>query len=160
MPSTPEALREVMSKFATGVTIVTVKSPDGVHGLTVNAFTSVSLEPPLVLICVQKAGQSHAHLSTADAYVVNLLSDTQQELAVRFATSRLSSAERFENVPYRLNPWGIPILEGGLGYLACRIVNRYEGGDHFIYLGEVEDTGVDERRKPLLFYNSQFFTLP
>jgi len=159
MGMTPEAFRRVMSKFATGVTIVTVRNNQEIHGLTVNAFTSVSLEPPLVLICIKKNGQSHEHLSAADGFVVNILSAGQEELAMRFANSALSSEERFAGVRYRPNAAGIPVLEGVLGHLGCRISERFDGGDHTIFLGKVEETGVNDGLRPLLFYESGFHTL-
>lgn len=159
MPVTPELLRQVMGKFATGVTIVTTKTNDGIHGLTVNAFTSVSLEPPLVLICIQNEGFSHEQVAGTDSFVVNILSGEQEDLANRFANPALSSQERFEKLDYELTPKGIPLLSGVLGHLECHTVNRYPGGDHTIFLGQVENTEVAERRKPLLFYDREFYRL-
>ncbi len=159
MPVFPPQFRQVLSRFATGVTIVTVKNKEGIHGLTVNAFTSVSLEPLLILICIQKNGVSHDALSESEHFVVNILSEQQKDLADRFANVNLSSTERFQNLAYQLNARGIPILSGVLGYLECRIVNELDGGDHTIYLGEVERAEVSEEKKPLLFYNSQYYQL-
>ncbi|MFQ5866230.1 MAG: flavin reductase family protein [bacterium] len=159
MAVSPEMFRQVMGRFATGVAIITVKTKEGVHGLTVNAFTSVSLEPPLVLICIQKNGISHACIVKADSFVVNLLSEEQIDLANRFADSELSSHERFKNVSYRNSAQGVPILDGNLGHLECRIVNQFEGGDHTIFLGQVEKAEVAEEKSPLLFYNSRYFYL-
>ncbi|NIR50291.1 flavin reductase family protein [candidate division KSB1 bacterium] len=159
MPVNPETLRSAMSRFATGVTVVTLKSGDAIHGLTVNAFTSVSLEPPLVLICIQNEGVSYAHISETDFFVVNILSEHQAELAARFANPALSSEERFENVPRNVTESGVPILEGTLGHLECQIVNEFERGDHTIFLGEVKNAEVTEELRPLLFYDSQFYCL-
>jgi flavin reductase (DIM6/NTAB) family NADH-FMN oxidoreductase RutF len=157
VPVSSSQFRQVLSRFATGVTIVTVKNQQGVHGLTVNAFTSVSLEPPLILICIQKTGVSHDALSESKHFVVNILSSQQKNLADRFANANLSSSERFQNLSYQLNAQGIPILSGTLGHLECRVVNELDGGDHSIFLSEVEQAEVSEVKEPLIFYNSQYF---
>ncbi len=156
MAVSPDVFRQVMGKFATGVTIVTLKNKSGVHGLTVNAFTSVSLDPPLVLICIQKNGVSHTNISQTEYFVVNILSNDQQELAERFANAELNSRERFKNVSYQMTGRGVPILRGNLGHLECRIVDRFDGGDHTIFLAQVESAEVSEGKRPLLFYASQY----
>lgn len=154
-----ESFRQVFGRFATGVTIVTMKNEEGFHGLTVNAFTSVSLEPPLVLICIQKDGNSHTYIANTDAFVVNILSSKQKDLAGRFASSDLDSLGRFENVSYRLSPRGIPILEDSLGYLECHLENQFVGGDHTIFLAQVENVEINENESPLIFYASKFYHL-
>lgn len=160
MAVAPEQYRKVLSKFATGVTIITLKNAEDVHGLTVNAFCSVSLEPPLILICIQKNGVSHSALSHCEHFVVNILSANQSELADRFADSNLSSAERFLAAAYRTSRFGVPILNDTLGYLECRIVNEIDAGDHTIFLGEVEQAEVCEvSAGPLLFYESRYHRL-
>ncbi len=158
MAISPDRFRKVLSKFASGVTIVTLKNDEGIHGLTVNAFASVSLEPPLVLICIQKNGASHSALSQSEHFVVNILSEDQSELADRFADSKLSSLERFDAVTFHSSKTDIPILDGVLCHLECRIVNEFNAGDHTIFLGEVDAAEIDDSSaRPLLFYNSKYF---
>lgn len=156
MPVDANTFREVMSRFATGVTIVTTRTEDGIHGLTVNAFCSVSLDPPLVLVCIDRFGTSISFMSRAEGFAVNLLSSGQQQMATRFADSRLSGAQRFEGVQYSTAATGAPILDGTLGYLDCRIVQRHEAGDHIIFIGEVVGASVGAEAPPLLFYRSRY----
>lgn len=159
MAVSSQLFRQVLGRFSTGVTIVTTKNETGIHGLTVNAFTSVSLEPPLVLICILKMGVSHSFISGSDYFVVNILSEEQRELALQFADPMLDSESRFENVALEKTGQGIPILKDTLGHLQCRIVNQFEGGDHTIFLGEVEQAGFAEDKRPLIFYEGQFHHL-
>jgi len=156
MPVSTESFRQILGSFATGVTIVTMKNHEGVHGLTVSAFTSVSLEPPLILICIKKDGSTHTYVAGTDAFVVNILSADQKDLAQRFANSDLDSHERFENLSYRLSHDSIPILDDSLGYLECHIVSQFEGGDHTIFLAQVENAEIDEHKSPLVFYKSTY----
>lgn len=159
MAISPDAFKQVLGRFCTGVTIVTFRDNGSIHGLTVNAFSSVSLEPPLILICVDKAGASHQALFDAGAFVVNLLSRGQKSLAYRFADSNLDSDQRYADAKYWLTEKGIPVFEENLGFLECRIYERLDGGDHTIFLGEVENGGVSESKRPLIFYSSQFYSL-
>lgn len=157
MPMTNTSdFRKTLSKFCTGVTVVTVKNEAGFHGLTVNAFSSVSLDPPLILVCITKTGQSHSILSESDTFVVNILSEEQQEVSNRFANPELDSATRFHGLDYRLTPAGVPILQGALAHLECRLAKTFDGGDHTIFIGKVEEVGFSEGEKPLLFYESRY----
>lgn len=159
MSVSEERFKQVMSRFATGVTVVTMRGEGMPHGLTVNAFASVSLRPPLVLICVQNEGGSYANIVEAGSFVVNILSEDQKELADRFANPRLDSAGRFKDLEYNLSERGNPVLRDIVGYAECRIAEQFKGGDHTIFLAEVEDAQVDPHRKPLLFFNSQYYRL-
>lgn len=159
MSVSAELFRNTLAKFCTGVTIVTTKNQDGLHGLTVNSFTSVSLDPPLILICIQKNGSSHSTLSRSETFVVNILSAEQKELSDRFANSALDSEERFRGLNFRISENGVPILAGNLGHLECRVVNQFEGGDHTIFIGQVENGDFSKGRQPLLFYESGYARL-
>jgi flavin reductase (DIM6/NTAB) family NADH-FMN oxidoreductase RutF len=152
----PTKFREVMSRFATGVTIVTTRTDEGIHGLTVNAFTSVSLSPPLILVCIDSSGTSMSYLAKADVFAVNILGHGQQALANRFADSSLTSEQRFQEVGYSKAVTGAPILEHSLGYLDCRVYQRHEAGDHTIFVGEVVDAGLVHDEAPLIFYRSSY----
>lgn len=158
MAISPERFRKVLSKFATGVSIVTLRNDEGIHGLTVNAFASVSLEPPLVLICIQKNGASRTALSQSKNFVVNILREDQRELADRFSSPKLSGEDRFHEVAHHFSRSGLPILDGILTHIECRIVNEIDAGDHTIFLGEVAEAEIsDDSAQPLLFYNSQYY---
>lgn len=157
MPINSEMFRKVLSQFATGVTIVTTRHGDVIHGLTANAFCSVSLEPPLVLVCVDKSAQSHDLLKQGAHFAVNILTAAQEEVSRRFATNHSSAAERFAGINFRTEMTGAPVLEKSLGWLDCKLVAAYPGGDHTIFVGEVlalGQSGNDDG--PLLYYQSQY----
>jgi len=149
-------LRRAMGCFATGVTVVTTRQEDGSPcGLTASAITSVSLDPPLILVCVDKKAESYPHFGPAGIFAVNVLDEAQQAISSRFATS---GGDKFAGLAYRWGETGAPILDQGLAYLECRIVHAYEGGDHMIYVGEVEraETGAG---RPLLYYRGSYGAL-
>jgi flavin reductase (DIM6/NTAB) family NADH-FMN oxidoreductase RutF len=146
-------LRRVMGHFATGVTIVTTRDSAGnFYGLTANAVTSVSLTPPLLLICIDRKAETFAHFYDSRAFVVNILAEEQVELSSRFAKS---GGDKFTNVPYRLGRLGVPVLEASLGHIECRIIDTHEAGDHVIHVGEVEHAECHAGR-PLLFFQGQY----
>ena len=146
-------LRRVMGHFATGVTVITTRSGDGQpYGLTANAFSSVSLEPPLLLVCVDKKAESYPYFEQSKVFTVNILSDHQEAISRRFA---VSGGAKFEGVAYHMGANGAPILEGSLAYMECTLYASYEGGDHTIYLGEVQQAETVEH-KPLLFYRGGY----
>lgn len=149
-------LRRIMGHFATGVTVITTASKAGqLFGLTANAFTSVSLVPPLCLVCVDKNAESYLAFQELGSFTVNILADDQEELSRRFA---VSGGDKFTGVAYRLGANGAPILQNVLGYLECKIISAHEGGDHTMYLGEVEQAETREG-KPLLFYRGGYRSL-
>jgi flavin reductase (DIM6/NTAB) family NADH-FMN oxidoreductase RutF len=146
-------LRRVMGHFATGVTIITTVSTEGrPFGLTANSITSVSLDPPLLLISVDKKAESYPHFEQTKVFTVHFLSDDQESLSRKFA---VSGGDKFQGVAYRMGANGVPILEGVLGYVECRLYATYDGGDHTLYLGEVMQAEVREG-KPLLFYRGGY----
>jgi len=154
MPVSGDEFRRALSQFASGVTIVTTRDAAGQPlGLTVSAFCSVSLEPPLVLVCVDKKASSYSGFLESRAFVVNILAEDQQELSRRFATKDL---KKFEGVLYRAGIEGIPVLEGAVANLECRLVHAYEGGDHTIFVGGVEKTSVREDVLPLLYFRGSY----
>lgn len=132
--------RAALSRFATGVTVVTAKDQAGrLHGITVSAFCSVSLEPPLILVCIEKEAGSHDALKESSSFVVNILHEDQQNLSDRFA-SLLD--DKFDLVKYRPGIDELPVLEDALAALECRLKYSHEGGDHTIFVGEVEHATV------------------
>lgn len=147
--------RHVMSHFASGVTVVTTAAEGQFVGITVSSFTSLSLEPTLVLICIDHSAPSHDLIASAGMYAVNILSEDQEYLSQRFA---FSNEERFVPGSYMLSERGLPLLEGVLATLECRVVNAFPGGDHTIYVGEVIAARVGMGR-PLLYYRSRYHQL-
>lgn len=157
MALNPAEFRRAMGYFATGVTIVTVDLDGEVHGMTANAFASVSLDPLLVLVCVDHSARTHAHLHAKKRFGVNILSDDQRTISEYYAnperTHERAEAEagaRFERTIH-----GTPILRGSLAYLECRLHSAEQAGDHTIFIAEVEDVIVNEG-EPLLFFKGRY----
>jgi len=146
-------LRRVMGMFATGVTVLTTRDASGrPYGLTANAVTSLSLDPPLLIICIDKRAETHPHFFDSRCFVVNILSEDQEELSTHFAKS---GGEKFGSLPYSINQDGVPVLEGTLAQVECRIIETHEGGDHVIHIGEVRHAEVRGGR-PLLFFQGKY----
>jgi flavin reductase (DIM6/NTAB) family NADH-FMN oxidoreductase RutF len=146
-------LRRVMGMFATGVTVLTTRDASGKpYGLTANAVTSLSLDPPLLIICIDKRAETHPHFFDSRCFVVNILSEDQEKLSTHFAKS---GGEKFGSLPYSINEDGVPVLEGTLAQVECRIVETHEGGDHVIHIGEVQHAAVRGGR-PLLFFQGKY----
>jgi flavin reductase (DIM6/NTAB) family NADH-FMN oxidoreductase RutF len=153
----PRELRNVFGVFATGVTIITTNDVNGKpFGLTANSYTSLSLDPPLVLVCVDKKVDCYACFEQSKVFAVNFLAEDQEQLSTRFATKGI---EKFEGVPVRQGSIGVPLLEGAIGFIECKLVNGYDGGDHTIYVGEVQAASASGER-PLLFFKGKYKKLP
>ena len=142
--------------FATGVTIVTARTPSGeLIGLTANSFNSVSLNPPLVLWSLAQAAASMAVLSTGSHYAINILAADQKALAERFASKREG---RWKDVVFSEGAGGAPLLGGAAATFECFNRSRYEEGDHVIFVGEVERCSHRAGAAPLLFHGGRFYT--
>ncbi len=138
--------RKVMGHFATGVTIATTRGQAGVAGLTVNSFTSVSLNPLLVLICVDLQSQALPFFRESGVFAVNILTQEQEALSNCFATSSEERYTHFCHATYGIAATGSPILDGAMAFIDARITAEYPGGDHAIFLGEVQAMGYGEER--------------
>jgi flavin reductase (DIM6/NTAB) family NADH-FMN oxidoreductase RutF len=151
-----DEFRSVLGRFASGVTVVTTRGPDETdQGMTVSAFCSVSLDPPLVLICIEKNASVHRALTASDRFAVNILAVNQEQLARRFS---IIDIDRFEGVGYSRSQHGIAILDDVLGVVECTRHAMYDGGDHTIILGEVEAAHVTSG-SPLLYYRGGYSQL-
>lgn len=143
-----------MGRFPTGVTVVAALDPAGAAlGLTVNAFTSVSLDPPLVLVCIDRRASSHDPLMSASHFTVNILGADQADVATRFASE--PSQGRFDDVAWRPGRTGAPLLEGVTAWLECSRYQVLDGGDHSILVGRVEGVG-DQPGPSLVFHRGSF----
>jgi flavin reductase (DIM6/NTAB) family NADH-FMN oxidoreductase RutF len=148
-----EQLRKILGHFATGVTVVTTRLASGKPwGFTVNAFTSVSLSPPLILVCVGHGGESFQVMNEAEFFAVNFLSEEQESVSRVFASR---SADRFAGIPHKSSANGAPLLQGCVGYIECRKTASHAHGDHTILIGEVL-AGEARGGYPLLFYASSY----
>ncbi|MBI2527596.1 MAG: flavin reductase [Candidatus Rokubacteria bacterium] len=156
----PDEFRRVLGCFASGVTVVTAWDAAG-HptGLTASAFTSVSLNPPLVLVCVAHIAQSYPALRASERFAVNILGAHQEALSQRFATPATGDGgEKFQGIKHTPGALGLPVLEGALAQLECSTVNAYPGGDHTIFVGQVEAARcqADPGAEPLLYYRGRY----
>ena len=157
MSVSPADFRSALGCFATGVTIITLDDNGEVHGMTANAFTSVSLDPPLVLVCVNHKARTHAHLHTRKRFGVNVLAESQRAISEYYARIERShqEAEREAGATFDRTPHGTPVLHNALAYLECRLHTVHEAGDHTIFIAEVEDVKVREG-DPLLFFRAKY----
>lgn len=137
--------RHVMGHFATGVTVVTTRSQERLAGLTVNAFCSVSLNPPLILICVDLTSTTCPSIRESGVFAVNVLTEKQEYLSRCFATTSVERYEGFCHARYHVAATGAPIIDDTLAFLDARVVAEYPGGDHVIFLGQVVATGVADQ---------------
>lgn len=148
-----DQFRQVLSHFAAGVTVVTtLDGEQRPHGLTATAFTSVSLEPPLVLVCIDKKADTHPHFEPAGVFAVNFLALDQRDISQRFAKH---GGEKFIGLAWRRGVLGTPLLDGTIGHVECRIRHAYEGGDHTILVGEIESADICEG-EPLLHFRHAY----
>ena len=152
--SDARTLRDAMGCFATGITIVTARTVDGTPiGLTANSFTSVSLDPPLLLVAIAGSAGSAEVLKQADHFAVNVLQTGQQPASNRFAGK---GEDRFAETAWQAGETGMPLLDGSLGSFECKRHAIYDGGDHFLLVGEVLCAQFEPRRDPLLYYRGKY----
>lgn len=154
----PEHFKAAVSRFASGVTVVTVSASGTLHGMTASAFSSLSLDPPLVLVCVAREAWMHDLLTGAEGFGVNLLADDQAGLASWFATpERPLGPAQFEGFEWEpAHASGAPVLAGSLAHLDCDVHEILPGGDHTIVLGVVRHAEVVEDRGPLVYFRGRF----
>jgi flavin reductase (DIM6/NTAB) family NADH-FMN oxidoreductase RutF len=156
MPIDPDEFRAVLGRFASGVTILTARDGQGHdHGMTVSAFCSASLIPPLVLVCIDRSTDMFNILPKSSHFGVNILSESQEALSRRFA--ELPSG-RFDGIGYTRAESGVVFLDDALAHLECRRVDRHEAGDHAVHIGEVEWASCRKDR-PLLYYRGGYAQL-
>jgi flavin reductase (DIM6/NTAB) family NADH-FMN oxidoreductase RutF len=148
--------RRIMGHFATGVTVVTTAVEGWLHGMTANAFASLSLDPLLVLVCVTRTAYTHDHLSRSTRFGVSMLTEEQRHLSVLFAEKRAPERDGLRGVPFHFGPHGMPILDGCVAYAECEVVDRLPGGDHTIFVGEVIGGDVLSDIPPLLYFRGTY----
>ena len=149
--------RKAMGSFATGVTVITVDYEGEVHGMTANAFASVSLDPMLVLVCVDHRARTHTHLTARKRFGVNVLAENQRAVSEYYADPNPDHryAEREARARFDRTQHGTPVLHGALAYLECRLHTAQDAGDHTIFIAEVEDVVV-RAGDPLLYFRSEY----
>lgn len=148
----PELFRDVLGHLPTGVTVMAALDPDGPVGMAANSVTSVSLHPPLVLVCPAKASATWPRIREAGHFCLNVMASDQERLARRFSKRGL---ERFEDVPWRARPSG-PGLEGALAWIECTILEEYSAGDHTIVIARVDALEAADEGEPLVFFRGRY----
>jgi flavin reductase (DIM6/NTAB) family NADH-FMN oxidoreductase RutF len=149
--------RSALGAFATGVTVITSKGDEHAYGMTANAFSSVSLDPPMALVCVMSGTIGAETIEHNRTFAINILGSHQEPISRYFSTrDRPRGPEAFSEIPHSAAVTGCPILEGAAGYLDCRLAAAHEAGDHVIFIGEVMALGVDPEVPPLLFHHGQY----
>lgn len=149
----PAIFRATLARFASGVTIITARDDAGRDvGMTVSAFNSLSLTPPMVLVCIDKAASVGPVLERCETFAVNVLADSQEALSRRFAQKDI---ERFDGVSVERGELGLPLLTGALAQIECRVANRVPGGDHTILIGEVRSAAARDGQ-PLLYFRGAY----
>lgn len=152
----PSIYRRTCAQFATGVSVVTTLDSHGhPHGMTVNSFASVSLEPPLVLVSIDLRNAILGHFISSSWFAVNVLAEHQEELSRRFSSA---AENRFLDIDWRAGASGVPLLDGVLAQMECSVVRTFEAGDHAVLIGEVRGARHGEG-KPLVFFDSGYRSL-
>lgn len=149
--------RSILGRFASGVTVVTAQDGDVDHGMTASAFCSLSLDPPLALVCVEHAARMHDVLERVDAFAVNMLAADQEAVSRRFAEQ--PDDGRFDGLGFDRGVTGAPLLHDTLAWLECELVDRHPGGDHTIFVGRVVAAESGEVDRPLLYYRGGYTQL-
>jgi flavin reductase (DIM6/NTAB) family NADH-FMN oxidoreductase RutF len=149
------SFRSLFSNFATGVTVITTNDRGRLHGMTANAVCSVSLEPMLVLVCVDLRAACHSEVIAAGGFGINILAADQRHVSDLFARAEPAEEGRLRGAGYRLVN-DRPILEDVLAWLACRLVERHRGGDHDIFIGEIVEGAIERDADPLLFFRGAY----
>jgi flavin reductase (DIM6/NTAB) family NADH-FMN oxidoreductase RutF len=150
--------RQALGSFATGVTVVTTMGEDGHgYGMTVNAFSSVSLDPPLILVCAISGNAGSEQIDRNRCFAVNILAIDQEPLSGYFASrDRPRGRDAFRDVDHRVGVTGAPLIDGVVAHLDCRLAQSYTVGDHEIFIGEVMDLYVSAEAEPLLFHGGSY----
>src|SRR5947207_10192254 len=150
-------LRDVLGRFVTGVTVVTASGTEGPVGITANSFTSVSLDPALVLFCIHQASRVRATFAVARFFAINILRADQESLSRRFSGP---ADKRVGGIAFRRGVTGAPLLDDALAYLECSVHRQIDAGDHVIVIGQVCDFKVQETGvQPLAFYRGRYASL-
>ncbi|MCH8893168.1 MAG: flavin reductase family protein [Chloroflexi bacterium] len=152
-----DELRSAFAQFATGVTIITTLDDEGQpHSMTANAFSSICLDPPTVMVCIAHGTHTHGYLEKTSRFGVNILKQEQQDLGAYFAKK---PEDRDGGVEYHYSEAGdrVPVLDGSMVFFGCQVLGSHVYGDHTIYIGEVKEMRRSESGAPLMFYNSRWY---
>ena len=151
----PDSFKRACAMFPSGVTVITAAWDARVHGITANAFSSVSLDPPQVLVCIDRRSKLHDMVLNSGAFAVSVLSEEQARLSDFFASPGRAPVDSFVeiDVPYAVHHTGTPVLHDCAAFFDCTLARAYDGGDHTIFVGDVQAAGADPDKQPLLYFS-------
>lgn len=155
----PEQLRRSMRAWTSGVTVVTASHAGEQHGMTVSSFTSIALEPPMIIISLQTGSRTHELVSQANAFAVTILAAGQQDLSDRFAGRAPGTEDRLAGIETEFLSTGAPFIKGGLAYLDCRVTQAISVGANTLFLAEVVAARGNGEGKPLVYHDRQYYKL-
>lgn len=155
----PEQLRQAMRAWTTGVTVVTATHEGKRHGMTVNSFTSISLEPPLISVALKKLTHTHELIERSGGFAITILASTQGDLSDRFAGKMTGITDRFNDLETETLLINAPLLKGGLAYFNCRVVNSIPVGENTLFIAEVIAVSGEAEGDPLVYHNRVFWKL-
>ena len=156
MTVSPEELRSVLRQWASGVTVVTSGLDGALHGMTVSSFSSVSLEPPLISVNIERRTRTFSLMTEAGAFAVSILANDQQDLAQHFGGGIPDNEERLKGLSYQLGPLGSPLLEGCLASMECRVQGALPAGTHSVFVGEVTSWNIQHGKLPLVYWQRDY----
>ena len=149
--------RAAMGSFVAGVTIVTCADEDGIYGTTVSAFSSVSMDPPLLLVCMDTKSRTCGRIEKSKKFAINMLAENQKDLAYRFASSKIE--QQYDGVPYELGQGGVPLLAGATCHIECTLTDSVTTGDHQILIGAPTNLKILSHLEPLVYVHGGFHGL-
>ncbi|MGH2454999.1 MAG: flavin reductase family protein [Candidatus Limnocylindria bacterium] len=156
-PDQQRQLREMMARFATGVTVVAARHGPLLAGMTANAIASISIDPPLMMASIGRRSETHTAIVGSHSFAVSVLAADQRAVAECFAQSTTAAKlQRFCDAPWHEGETGSPILDGAIAFFDCRLMATHPGGDHSLFVGEIVGAGFDEAAEPLIWYGSRY----
>jgi flavin reductase (DIM6/NTAB) family NADH-FMN oxidoreductase RutF len=156
MPVDKALFRQVAGSFASGVTVITTGFDGRYHGMTASAFCSLSLDPLQIIVCVDRSAHTLPLLQESGCFNVNILGSAQEDLSRIFASKDAPQRATFEGIDHTLTKQGVPLLTGAIATFQCRVAQQFDGGDHIIVVGEVEDASVEDGQDPLLYFRGRY----
>ena len=159
MPVGPEGFKELLSRWASGVSVVTTNDDGMLYGLTVSSFSSLSLDPPPILVCLSNENRLISMVRSCGRFAVSLLGAHQVNASNYFARSGRAPSSDFTEIEGEWTDFDVPVVKGALAWAACSVHELVEKGDHTIVIGQVEHSGVGSREEPLLYFNRGYRTL-
>jgi 3-hydroxy-9,10-secoandrosta-1,3,5(10)-triene-9,17-dione monooxygenase reductase component len=159
MAISKQEFKNALTEFVSGVTVITYKLGSEMGGLTVSSFSSLSLEPPLILFCINNQSTNLSKLQTAGSFAVNILGSDAEIVSNQFATPDINKHDLIEKIGFTTKETGSPLLIGCIALLDCKIENIYAGGDHSILVGHVQFATSDTSKRPLIYFKRKYYSL-